>query len=187
MSIKKRVQLKLLFHSYLLTFSHLLLLTTVVIKNGSISRTLYSTCCLRFVWLLEGAAAYAWTRRWFAYDFRPQARIFSLEACSMLEAKPGSGLKHVPYGNLVRTSHRVMQIMRGLVAVEPRCICIVTQTSAATQLLEVPTHAIIRHHADECRIKESTFSTYHLHFHKTSRLAYREILIKTKYFTNFPE
>ena len=103
----------------------------------------------------------------------------------MLEAKPGSGLKHVPYGNLVRTSHRVMQIMRGLVAVESRCICIVTQTSAATQLLEVPTHAIIRHHADECRIKESTFSTYHLHFHKTSRLAYREILIKTKYFTNF--
>ena len=33
-----------------------------------------------------------------------------------LPAKPGSGLKHVPYGNLVRTSHRVMQIMRGLVA-----------------------------------------------------------------------
>ena len=103
----------------------------------------------------------------------------------MLEAKPGSGLKHVPYGNLVRTSHRVMQIMRGLVAVESRCICIVTQTSAATQLLEVPTHAIIRHHADECRIKESTFSTYHLHFHKTlrfenSRRSYQNILRITR-------
>ena len=52
----------LYLHSYCNTFSHLLLLTTVVIKNGSISRTLYSTCCLRFVWLLEGAAAYAWTK-----------------------------------------------------------------------------------------------------------------------------
>ena len=48
--------------------------------------------------------------------------------------QPGSGLKHVPYGNLVsmqRTSHRVMQIMRGLVVENGVCICIVTQTSAA--------------------------------------------------------